>query len=82
MKARGKLWVDMLEDSDDSGDERGGSNEDLTREDAAAAAAAAAAEKDKAEQRIRRRRFNLKRLIRVLHISRPPKFVMAILGKR
>ena len=77
MKARGKLWVDMLEDSDDSGDERGGSNEDLTREDAAAAA-----EKDKAEQRIRRRRFNLKRLIRVLHISRPPKFVMAILGKR
>ena len=77
VKARGKLWVDMLEDSDDSGDERGGSNEDLTREDAAAAA-----EKDKAEQRIRRRRFNLKRLIRVLHISRPPKFVMAILGKR
>ena len=77
VKARGKLWVDMLEDSDDSGDERGGSNEDLTREDAAAAA-----EKYKAEQRIRRRRFNLKRLIRVLHISRPPKFVMAILGKR
>ena len=73
--ARGKRWVDMLEESDDSGDEQG-SDKDVTTEEASAA------EKDRAEQRIRRRRFNLKRLIRILHISRPPNYVMAILGKK
>ena len=73
--ARGKRWVDMLEESDDSGDEQG-SGKDVTTEEASAA------EKDRAEQRIRRRRFNLKRLIRILHISRPPNYVMAILGKK
>ena len=73
--ARGKRWVDMLEESDDSGDEQGSDNDVTTEE-------ASAAEKDRAEQRIRRRRFNLKRLIRILHISRPPNYVMAILGKK
>ena len=73
--ARGKRWVDMLEESDDSGDEQG-SDKDVTTEEVSAA------EKDRAEQRIRRRRFNLKRLIRILHISRPPNYVMAILGKK
>ena len=73
--ARGKRWVDMLEESDDSGDEQG-SDKDVTTEEASAA------EKDRAKQRIRRRRFNLKRLIRILHISRPPNYVMAILGKK
>lgn len=75
MVARRQQWVDMLEEGDDSGGEQG-FDESLTKEEDAAA------EKDKAEQRVRRRRFNLKRLIRVLHISRPPNYVMAILGKK
>ena len=74
MKAGGNQWVDMLEESDDSGDE-GDSSEYLMRE-----VDPTAAEKDKAKQR--RRRFNLKRLIRVLHISRPANYIMAILGKK
>ena len=69
VKARGKKWVDMLEASDKSED-------DLMEEEDSAE------EKSKAEQRTRRRRFNLKRLIRVLHICKPPNHVMAILGKR
>ena len=40
------------------------------------------AESVKDDQRVRRRRFNLKRLIRVLHINRPAQYVMAILGKK
>ena len=61
--------------SDDSEDEVD-SNEDLMKEEDSAE------ERRRAEQRTRRRRFNLKRLIRVLHICRPPNHVMAILGKR
>ena len=65
----GKKWVDLLGESDDSED-------DLMEEEDLAE------EKSKAEQPTRRRRFNLKRLIRVLHICKPPNNVMAILGKR
>ena len=77
VKARGKKWVDMLGESWDDSEDEVGSNEDLMEEEEDSAE-----EKSRAEQRTRRRRFNLKRLIRVLHICRPPNHVMAILGKR
>ena len=77
VKARDKKWGESWGSwgSDDSEDEVG-SNGDLMEGEGSAE------EKSRAEQRTRRRRFNLKRLIRVLHICRPPNHVMAILGKR
>ena len=66
--ASGKEWLDMLEDSEN---EKG--KEDLATE---------VAESVKDDQRVRRRRFNLKRLIRILHINKPAQYVMAILGKK
>ncbi len=58
------------DDSDDDAESRASSSTSNRRQD------------ERAEAAKRRKRFNLKRLIRLLHISKPVEHVLAILGKK